>query len=112
MFEIGRNFHSFKDLAHKAGKEETQKALVNLFFMLRLCHQGKPSKVHSALQLKYIYMWHVWLPVIAVIIILNFWLVCIQIPNKVHDIALMLLFTQVIPLSFWKKNKNKMKIKN
>lgn len=56
MFEIGRNFHSFKDLAHKAGKEETQKALVNLFFMLRLCHQGKPSKVHSALQLKYIYM--------------------------------------------------------
>lgn len=36
MLEIGGNFHGFKDLAHKADKEETQKALVNLFFTLRL----------------------------------------------------------------------------
>lgn len=36
MFEITGNFHSFKVLAIKAGKEEAQSALVNLFFSVEI----------------------------------------------------------------------------
>lgn len=109
MFEIARNFHSFKVLAIKAGKG-AQNALVNLFFYVEIISLRKylHKSFCSTIKIQK-YMTHTWPTVITVIVFLNFSYVSIQIHNKGHSVALADLnkFTQLIPLSICKQASKK-----